>query len=59
MCIKLHGIKENLLVVDPFSGIGSTAIASMKLGVSFVGFEIDKQYLDESICRLYSTMDVC
>ena len=58
MCIKLHGIKENLLVVDPFSGIGSTAIASMRLGVSFIGFEIDKQYLDESINRLSSTMDV-
>jgi site-specific DNA-methyltransferase (adenine-specific) len=56
MCIRLHGIKENLLVVDPFSGIGSTAIASARLGVSFVGFEIDKQYLDESINRLSSTM---
>jgi site-specific DNA-methyltransferase (adenine-specific) len=52
MCIKLHGIKENLLVVDPFSGIGSTAIASLRLGVSFVGFDIDSGYIDESIYRL-------
>jgi site-specific DNA-methyltransferase (adenine-specific) len=52
MCIKLHGIGENMLVIDPFSGIGSTAIASLKLGVSFVGFDIDKEYTDEAICRL-------
>jgi site-specific DNA-methyltransferase (adenine-specific) len=53
MCIKLHGIKERkIVVVDPFSGIGSTALASLKLGVSFVGFEIDKEYLDESISRI-------
>jgi site-specific DNA-methyltransferase (adenine-specific) len=52
MCIKLHGIKEDLLVVDPFSGIGSTAIASLRLGVSFVGFDIDNGYIDEALQRL-------
>jgi site-specific DNA-methyltransferase (adenine-specific) len=41
--------------MDPFLGIGSTAIASYNLGVSFIGFEIDKQYLDEAIFRLNST----
>jgi site-specific DNA-methyltransferase (adenine-specific) len=57
MCIKLHGIKENLLVVDPFSSIGSTAIASLRLGVSFVGFDIDSGYIDESIHRFNSSRD--
>jgi len=57
MCIKLHGIRENLLVVDPFSGIGSTAIASLRLGVSFVGFDIDNEYTDEAVYRLSSSMD--
>lgn len=52
MCIKLHGVRKGLKVVDPFSGIGSTAFASLKLGVSFIGFEIDKEYLDESISRV-------
>jgi len=42
MCIKLHGIKEKMVVMDPFLGIGSSAIASNRLGVSFIGFEIDK-----------------
>ncbi|HEY7507686.1 MAG TPA: site-specific DNA-methyltransferase [Nitrososphaera sp.] len=50
MCIKMHGHAK--LVADPFTGIGSTALAAKKLGVSFVGFEIDRQYLDEAIARL-------
>lgn len=50
MCIKLHGKAK--LAVDPFTGIGSTAVAAMHLGVQFVGFEIDKEYLDAAIARL-------
>jgi site-specific DNA-methyltransferase (adenine-specific) len=50
----LHGIKDKMVVMDPFLGIGSTAIASAKLGVSFMGFEIDKKYLNESLSRLNS-----
>jgi site-specific DNA-methyltransferase (adenine-specific) len=56
MCIKLHGVRKGLRVVDPFSGIGSTALACLKLAVSFVGFEIDKSYLDESISRVTGAM---
>lgn len=52
MCIKIHGIKEKMIVMDPFLGIGSTAITCSRLGVSFVRFEIDKEYLDEAINRL-------
>jgi site-specific DNA-methyltransferase (adenine-specific) len=57
MCVKLHGIREDTLVLDPFLGIGSTALAAMRLGTSFVGFEIDKGYLEEAISRLSSSMD--
>ncbi len=52
MCIKLHGIKENLVVMDSFLGIGSTTIASLRLGVSFIGFEVDRDYMDEAITRV-------
>ena len=45
MCIKLHGIKDDMLVLDPFMGTGSTAIACKKLGVNFIGFEIDENYI--------------
>ena len=50
MCIRLHGKAK--LVVDPFAGIGSTAIAALRIGASFVGFEIDRGYLDEARARL-------
>jgi site-specific DNA-methyltransferase (adenine-specific) len=50
MCIRLHGSAK--LVIDPFVGIGSTAVAAMHLGISFVGFEIDKEYLDAAIDRI-------
>lgn len=52
MCMKLHGVNSNSLVLDPFLGIGSTAIAAKDLGCNFVGFEIDKTHLDEAISRI-------
>jgi site-specific DNA-methyltransferase (adenine-specific) len=62
-CIKLHGLGDGssttitnatkpLLVLDPFCGIGSTAIACKRLGASFVGFEIVKPHIDYAIERV-------
>lgn len=47
MCIKLHGIpkKRKLVVMDPFMGSGSTALAARKLDCIYTGFEIDKKYV--------------
>jgi site-specific DNA-methyltransferase (adenine-specific) len=46
MCISLHGArKRRLVVLDPFMGSGSTAIAARKLGCDYVGFEIDPHYV--------------
>ena len=44
-CILLHGRERVRTVLDPFMGIGSTGIACRALGVGFVGFEIDSDYL--------------
>jgi len=49
MCIKLHGVTRCKAVLDPFIGIGSTALASIRLGASCIGFDIDKRYLE--ICE--------
>ena len=52
MCIKLHGVDRAGLVMDPFMGIGNTALACKRLGKSFVGYEIDEKYLAEANRRL-------
>jgi site-specific DNA-methyltransferase (adenine-specific) len=52
MCIKLHGLGRTKLVLDPFMGIGSTALACAKLGVGFIGFEIEEDYVEEARRRL-------
>ena len=44
MCIKLHGLEKTKLVLDPFMGIGNTAVACLRLGVDYIGFEMDKKY---------------
>ncbi|HCJ10407.1 MAG TPA: site-specific DNA-methyltransferase [Clostridiales bacterium] len=50
MCVRLHGLDRARLVVDPFMGIGSSAVACARLGVDFIGFEIDPSYFDTA-CR--------
>lgn len=50
-CLRLHGLKRIQLAMDPFTGLGSTAVACAKLGVNFVGVDIDETYLDEAATR--------
>jgi site-specific DNA-methyltransferase (adenine-specific) len=38
--------QENDIVLDPFMGIGSTGIASIKNNRNFIGIELDKNYYD-------------
>ncbi len=43
-------------MVDPFLGIGNSALAAQRCGVErFIGFEIDEAYLAEAKRRLAST----
>ena len=43
---------EGQTVLDPFLGSGTTGIASLNKGRKFIGFEIEKKYVDMSIKRL-------
>lgn len=54
MCIKLHGLEDDGVVMDPFAGIGTTLVAAKRLGFSSVGFEIDGEYIEISKNRLSS-----
>jgi site-specific DNA-methyltransferase (adenine-specific) len=51
-CLRLHGLDRIALVVDPFMGLGSTAVACAQLGLNFVGMELDGDYLSEAIARV-------
>ena len=42
--------------MDPFFGLGSTAVACADLRVKFLGVEIDRTYLDEAIARVKETL---
>ncbi len=48
-CIKLHGVARVQTMLDPFLGIGNSAVAAEQCGVpQFIGFEIDEEYLAEA-----------
>ena len=52
-CINLHGVSHVRTMLDPFLGIGNSAVAAQRCGVKkFVGFEIDEAYLAEAKRRL-------
>lgn len=52
-CIKLHEVSRVHTMLDPFLGIGNSAIAAQRCGVkNFIGFEIDETYLAEAKRRL-------
>jgi site-specific DNA-methyltransferase (adenine-specific) len=49
--------KEGDLVLDPFSGSASTAIAAWNTGRDFIGFEIDEEYFNLSMERLNKALE--
>ena len=51
-CVRLHGRARTRRWVDPFVGIGSSAVAAARLGIDFVGFDIDRGYLEVAARRV-------
>lgn len=55
-CLKIHGCKPDSVVLDPFLGIGHSALAAKECGVEhFVGFEIDPEYVRVAKANLRAT----
>jgi site-specific DNA-methyltransferase (adenine-specific) len=51
--IKLHGVSRVRTMLDPFLGIGNSAVAAQCCNVKkFIGFEIDDAYLGEAKRRI-------
>jgi site-specific DNA-methyltransferase (adenine-specific) len=57
LCIRLHGRKDGMLVYDPFMGIGTTALACIRLGVNYIGTEIDPLYVKVSNERISEVLN--
>ena len=52
-CIQALGrTGADVVVLDPFSGSGTTGVAALELGCSYIGFEIDPVHVDASNERL-------
>lgn len=59
LCEKLLNIyaKPNSIIYDSFNGTGTTGVAALKLGHSYIGSEISKEQCDFSIERLNSVSE--
>lgn len=45
-CIRLHGGGADLVMLDPFLGLGNSALAAQECGIkTFIGYEIDAAYV--------------
>ena len=57
-CLRLHGVSRARRVLDPFAGLGATAVACAGLGLDFVGVDLDRGYLDVAIARAEAALDL-
>jgi len=45
-CVKIHGCRPDLVMLDPFVGIGHSALAAKECRIGhFIGFDIDEEYV--------------
>jgi site-specific DNA-methyltransferase (adenine-specific) len=51
-CFRLHGVSRIRQAVDPFLGIGASAVAAARLGIPFTGFDVDPEYLRTAVERV-------
>ena len=45
-------VKQDVIVLDPFCGVGTAGLACMDLGRKFVGIDINQQYCEQAKDRL-------
>lgn len=51
----INATDENDIVLDPFLGSGTTAVACKELGRRYIGIENNKEYVTIAINRLEKT----
>lgn len=50
--LKLSAFYKNAVVLDPFVGSGTTAVAAKNLGLNYIGIDINPEYVDIALRRL-------
>ena len=53
--LKLFSYKNDI-ILDPFNGIGTTAVVAKKLGRRYIGIDISEEYCKKSQDRLKNTL---
>ena len=51
-CLQMSGVGEGDVVLDPYIGSGSTALAAIEMGAHWIGYEISPQYIDLAKTRI-------
>jgi DNA modification methylase len=54
-CIRASGV-EHGIVLDPFMGSGTTALAAKLLGFDFIGFELNAENVTIALDRIDSAV---
>jgi site-specific DNA-methyltransferase (adenine-specific) len=49
--IILASTEENMLILDPFNGSGTTGLAAARHGRRYLGVDLSEEYLDLSVRR--------
>jgi site-specific DNA-methyltransferase (adenine-specific) len=55
-CLEVSCLPPGSMVVDPFLGSGTTAVACQQLGLSFLGIEAEERYIEMAARRLSQGM---
>ena len=50
--LKLSAFSPQAVVLDPFVGSGTTAVAAKRLGIRYIGIELNEKYVEISRARL-------
>jgi site-specific DNA-methyltransferase (adenine-specific) len=53
--LSLVSMDETTTVLEPFSGSGTTCVASKELGINYIGCELNQEYVEIANKRLQST----
>lgn len=50
--------KEGDIILDPFLGSGTTAVAAIRKNRSYIGYELNKEYYDIAVERIKQEMEM-